>query len=177
MSPIEMSTTGNWDVVLGDPANYVLPLDPLMIESVNTRSGTNPITGDALAPAGSGLLANPINGHEVTIAQRDDLQYACIFPLAVPRDCSAPMQTACDCLDPINDNPLCQDPSGAFGTTQYYAKAYPGLRHLSVLKALGERGVVGSICPPQLTNAIGIDFGYRAAFDALADAASRSFAK
>ena len=147
-----------------------------MIESVLPRSGVNPITGDALAPPGAGLLANPINGHEISNLYKSDLQYACIFALSSPRDCSDAIQW-CDCSDPSNDSPLCQAPDGSFGQKQYYAKAYPGLRHLGVIKALGRRGVVGSICPPQTSNPAGFDFGYRVVYRAMADAATRSFSR
>jgi hypothetical protein len=60
----------------------------------------------------------------------------------------------CDCkespVDHVTDRnrPLCQPPGGGLaGTQQYFAKAYPGTRHLELLKRLGPRGVVGSVCP------------------------------
>jgi hypothetical protein len=170
----ELQQNGVWDVVVGDLGQYVAPEDPLMIESIEPRSGANPVTGDALAPPGAGLLANPINGHEYSTPARSDLQYACIFPLDQPRDCSDPTQIGCDCEDANNDNPLCQDGAGQFGTTQYYAKAYPGRRHLAVLEALGAQGIVGSICPAQTHSVAQADWGYRPAFAAIAEAASRS---
>jgi hypothetical protein len=110
-SAAELVALGTWDVILGDPASYVAPTDPLMIESRGPRSGTNPITGDALAPPGSGTLANPINGHEYGDPSQEDLQYACIFELPEARDCSA-MQTSCEC-EVISDSLLCQDPADA----------------------------------------------------------------
>lgn len=176
MSPQELAANGVWDLILGDPATYTPPTDPLMVESINPRSGTNPVTGDAAAPPGAGYLANPVNGHETTIAQRDDLQYACIFPLPQPRDCSVAGPVSCDCNDPGNDNPLCQSPDGSFGTTQYFAKAYPGRRHLSVLESLGNQGVVGSICPVQLTDGNQPGFGYQPTFATLVSAAAKSIA-
>ena len=174
-SGVELASNGTWDVILGDPSCYhtdggCLPQDPLMIESVDPRMGTNPVTGDATQPPGSGFLANPINGHEYTIGGRDDLQYACIFPLGTPRDCTDSSQTACDCVDANNDNPLCQDPmTGAFGQTQHYAKAYPGVRELEVLKNVGTQGIVGSICPAQQTDQMLSNFGYRPAVKAIVD--------
>lgn len=162
----ELADNGTWDVVLGEPTTYVsqpstLPDDPLMREAVDPRSGTHPIIGTPVAPPGASYDANAINGHEYSIPLRDDLQYACVFPLFVPKDCNNPNEIACDCLDPNNDNPLCQNPNtDQYGTTQYRAKAYPGLRHLGVLKALGPRGVAGSICPAQLSNPSSPDFGY-----------------
>jgi len=118
------------------------------------------------------LLANPINGHEYTNTLQSDLQYACIFALPNPRDCTDPKFTACDCHDPNNDNPLCQAPDGKFGTTQYYAKAYPARRQLQLLKMLDNQGVVGSICPAQLGSHGQADFGYLPTLSAIAEAAS-----
>ncbi|MFO0761931.1 MAG: hypothetical protein U0359_36160 [Byssovorax sp.] len=165
----ELATSQNgktsWDVILGDPATYTPPADPLMIESVDPRSGQNPITGDALvAPGGAGQ--NPINGHEYTIGKRDDLQYACTFPILAPRDCTQPGTVACDCTDPQNDSPLC-DPSNK--TSQIAAKAYPSQRQLSVLKGLGPQGVVSSICPSQQEDPSKADYAYRPAVRALID--------
>jgi hypothetical protein len=172
--PNDITNLSTWDVILGDPTCYAsgsacLPADPLMEESFLQRTGTNPVTNDALAPGGAGLLANPINGHEYTIDTKDDLQYACIFPLTVPRDCTDASNTACDCVDPMNDNPLCQDSTGAYGQTQYFAKAYPGVRELNVLKNIGTQGIVGSICPAQQTDNTLINFGYRPAVKAIVD--------
>jgi hypothetical protein len=166
-SGVELLSNGTWDVILGDPRNYVPPQDPLMVESVSPRSGTNPITNDAIAPPGAGTLTNPINGHEYSIPAKNDLQYACIFPLAMSRDCTG--LSSCDCSDPNNDNPLCQDPAGAFGLTQYYAKGYPGIRELNVLKNVGTQGIVGSICPAQQTDNTLLNYGYRPAVKAIVD--------
>ncbi|MFO0589257.1 MAG: hypothetical protein U0441_17095 [Polyangiaceae bacterium] len=164
-----------WDLVLGDFEHYGAPQDPLMRESVAQRSGKNPITGEALASGGQ-PLANKINGNEWTIAKSDDLQYACIFPLVkvddatgtitpAVRDCSDPSVVACDCQGSATaDNPLCQmNPATGQSTDQVRAKLYPGLRHLAVLKGLGEQGVVASGCPAQLTTVASGDFGYRPA--------------
>ena len=176
MSAAELTATNTWDVIVGDPANDVDATDPHMVESYDPRSGSNPITGDMLQPPGSAFLADPINGHEFTIAQRDDLQYACIFPLDTPRDCSMPGQSGCDCTDPSNDKPVCQDPqTNAFGTTQYYAKAYPGRRHLQLMQTMGNQGIVGSICPAQLSDPALTTFGYRPTLAAMADAAAGTF--
>ncbi len=85
----ELVLNDAWDLMLGDPESHVSPGDPLMIESVEPRSGTHPLTGDPVQPPGAGD-ANPINGSEYSIPSRDDLQYACIFDLPVPRDCTDP---------------------------------------------------------------------------------------
>jgi len=166
----ELIQSGTWDVIAGDSANYVPPTDPLMIQSVDPRTGTNPATGTALAPPGSSQQ-NPINGSEYTITQRDDLQYACIFPLATPRDCAdtANLLSGCDCMDPANDNPLCaENPAdGGNRTLQVAAKAYPGTRNLAILKGLGAQGVPASICPSQFDDPSKSDYAYRPAIRSL----------
>ncbi|MFT3773730.1 MAG: hypothetical protein QM820_50805 [Minicystis sp.] len=170
-----------WDYIIGDPANYVPPLDPHMIESTSARMGTNPFTGDTISPPTNmaGMGADKINGHEYTPGTKDgvqavadDLQYACIFDLPQPRDCATDV-VSCDCSDPKNDNPLCEpaDPTNptTTRTKQVRAKAYPGTRELTLIKALGTQGIVGSICPKQLTDVDGADFGYRPAIGAIID--------
>src|SRR5690606_3015578 len=116
----------DWDLILGpDPMGGLpMPADPLMRESVEPRSGTNPATGEALAPPDSGFRANSINGHEWNIADKSDLQYACIFPLIEEKECisqelyrelsdNGEAVPNCDCTDFGGDefrNPLCQAP-------------------------------------------------------------------
>jgi hypothetical protein len=125
--------------------------------------------------------ANPINGREYDTAYAlvegapDDLEYACIFPLPVPRDCNLanPGVDDCDCYDGFFDNPLCEQQPGvsAAGTTQYWAKAYPGLRQLDVLRGYGANSVVASICAPKVAaaQAADPDFAYRPALSALVE--------
>jgi hypothetical protein len=160
-----------WEIILGDPANHVAPMDPFMVESIEPRAGKNPITGDEIRPPGS-AEPNPINGTEWTIAAQNDLQYACIFdlPQGAERDCSIPGAHACDC-DQGNDNPLCApNPNdGGERTLQVKAKAYPGLRELAVARGMGSQGVVGSVCPAQLSDETRADFGYRPAIGAIVD--------
>ncbi len=163
-----------WDLILGDPGALVPPIDPLMRESFEVRTGTQPITGEPLAPASAPADTNSINGHEWTISRHDDLQYACVFPIE-PRDCIADPES-CDCrlakgtnelLNP--DNPLCA-PNPADNdrpTLQVRAKAYPGLRELGVLKGLGEQGIVASVCPAQTDAVAEPDYGYRPAVGAI----------
>jgi hypothetical protein len=144
-----------WDKILGDPAQHTLPRDPHMIESVAPRAG--------LPGPGSAPKADPITGHEYTTS--DDLQYACVFDLPAPRDCSVPGAIGCDCSSG-SDNPVC-DPNPA--TTQLRAKAYPGLRELATLKSLGSQGIVGSVCPAQLADPTRLDYGYRLAMNGILD--------
>ncbi len=143
-----------WDVILGNPANYVPPTDQHMVSSILPRPGLPGPTSPA--------SADPINGHEWTIAN-NDLQYACVFDLLAPRDCSAPGVNGCDC-NAGNDNPLCD---ATTKTLQVRAKAYPGQRELGVLKGVGTQGVVASICPVQLTDTTKADYAYRPAVAAL----------
>lgn len=164
----EMLLNGTWDLILGDPQAKVPPTDPLMRESIEPRTGENPITQQATAPPGSSLLANPVNGHEYDIPGRDDLQYACIFPLADPRDCETESGGSCACSFDFEGNPLCQDSDG-YSTTQHFAQAFPGRRQLQVVKELGAQGMVGSICPAQLDDEQAGNFGYRPALGVLAD--------
>ncbi len=172
-----------WDHLLGG--------DPFMLDSVEARDplGANPYTGDHIAPADPAIaLKNPINGHEFDTQHRE-LQYACIFPLGTPRDCSQPPYTqppaskeppsGCDCLAKDLDrlSPLCQPPEGGpVGTTQYFAKAYPGLRYIDLLKRYGDatasnNAIVASVCPkvtdPQ--RAEQPEYGYNPAVAAIVD--------
>ncbi|MEM9691199.1 MAG: hypothetical protein AAGA56_01520 [Myxococcota bacterium] len=171
----ELITNGTWDRILGDPTCYdvggdnantsCLPGSPLMIESAATRTAQG--LPDASAP-----LTNPINGHEYTTGTRGDLQYACIFDLQAPVDCTDGMNTTgCDCGtgDPV-DNALCFDTATSmFGNTQFRAKAYPGIRHLQVLRDVASQGIVGSICPAQQGSPDSADFGYRPAVGSIVE--------
>lgn len=188
--------------------------DPLMIESFDPRSGTHPITGEALAAPSSARMANKINGHEWNTAKKD-VQFACIFSLDVQLTSSAANATrtcdltaqcgtddgsdtykkcqrkfdGCSCTlsqdaskkearDPtVSLTPLCQAPDGNYGNKQYYAKAYPGLRYLQVLRGFYENSgnsdnaIVGSICPKDLnySNQKNSGYGYNPAVKALVD--------
>lgn len=156
-----------------------------MIESVTPRSGTNPITHDAIMPPDSVKPdASPINGHEQNVPNHDDLQYACTFALTTPRQCPQD-DNACDCsaktrdgkadLTTVNaaNSPLCQPRAGgAPSTQQNYAKAYPGTRELEVLRGLNDQGIVASICPKVTESADpGSDpsYGYNPAVGAIID--------
>ncbi len=169
----EMHADGTWDLIVGDPDRGILPLDPLMIESISEREGVHPPTGFALAPSSSlDARANPINGHEMSLGTAGfDLQYACVFDLEVPRSCAGAFQF-CDC-DPQfaqgQNKPICQDETGSYGSTQYRAKAYPGLRQLQVLRGIGDNAIVASICARNVGTVTAEDFGYRPALRALLD--------
>jgi len=159
----EMRDKGVWPLLLGDPANPagpVPPTDPFMRETTEPRSGMNPVTMDPIVPPTSNNpTASPINGHEQNIPDKGDLQYACTFKLGKERVCPTG-DSACDCspdkgsmpptLNAVtaSNSPLCQPPGGGgVSATQYYAKAYPGARELTVLHDLVDQGIVASICP------------------------------
>src|SRR6478735_1384524 len=202
-----LNQEGRWAVILGDPglpANArecggdeasrpeacgrapIPPSDPFMIEQIEPRSGTNPITGDGIVPIG-GSGWSPINGHEYdnsvnyidNIPSNDDLQYSCIFPLAavdgVKENCTND-NAACDCgEEPMvpKGRPLCKpegsNASTAATTTQYWGKAYPATRVLQVLRDFGENSIVGSICPKLLDDVNDPYFGYNPAINAIVD--------
>jgi hypothetical protein len=164
-----------WDVILGDPVKGVLPLDPHMIASTSPRTGTDPVTGTSLAPPGSPSGADPISGHEFSQATPDELEYACIYTLVTPRDCTDPSHPSCDCTDPQNDKPLCEPDKTKNNqpTLQVRAKATPALRQLQVLRGLGAQAAVASICPAPQANPSQLDFGYRPAIRALVERVSR----
>lgn len=180
--PSGESLASRWPILLGDPEAGRYPLDPFMWESIPPRlPGTvhalsglpfpaaNPITGDSPLDPSSAGAASPINGHEYTVTDGGDLQYACIFPLEQARQCTDTVPGKCECreADPnLATKPLCQA-AGQAGTdvTQHYAKAYPGLRFLSVLKDFGLNAGLGSACPKLTSDddATETAYGYRAA--------------
>ncbi|MET0413748.1 MAG: hypothetical protein ABW217_20735 [Polyangiaceae bacterium] len=158
---------GTWEQILGAPRDTPPepPADPFMRESTEPRPGIEP--------------GNPINGAEydtvrgIFEAGPNDLQFACTSPLPQPRSCEGALPETCDCAEPIE--PLCSEQPGVStpGTTQYFAKAYPGLRQLDVLRDLGDNSIVASICARNVSDAARPDFAYRPAFDAIAERLSR----
>jgi hypothetical protein len=176
-------SASRWAAILGDPfaSPPVLPLDPFMVETPNDRTtlagvpSAHPVvpTEELVQASSLDPRANAINGHESVNVGNRDLQYACTFQLAAPIVCDAARfeaEGACDCYaedQPFN-RALCQPPTGgAAGNTQYFGKAYPGLRELSVLKAIGAHGIVASTCP-KVSDTRSESYGYRPAMDALA---------
>jgi hypothetical protein len=162
-----------WDMILGNPEERVAPLDPFMIESTDPRTGQNPVTGDFITPPSS-RGRNPINGSEQDVINRDDLQYACTFPLAEPVPCTVENQDSCDCnlSELVYRRSICEYPNLSADGMQTHGKAYPALRQLEVLKGLEEHGVVASVCPKN-TVAVGTDaaadpdYGYNPAVAAM----------
>lgn len=139
------------------------PLLPQMVETPLPRPGIAP--------------GNPINGREYDTADPytkypSDLQYACIFPLPEPIDCLTRNRDdgePCGCYPDEHDSPICEQQPGAspITTTQWWAPAYPGLRHLDLLQRQGSGGVLASICPRNTQEPSSSDFGYRPALGAL----------
>ncbi len=157
------------------------PLDPFMREQIEPREigAVNPIVPtEAIAdPTSTDPRANNINGHEyqTNAVERekinDDLQYACIFPLATPKDsASCETSVSCDCAEePTRNRPLCQPASGGTEDAQYWGKAYPGTRILQVLRDFGANSIVGSICPKVTDDEDKPDYGYNPAVQAIVD--------
>jgi hypothetical protein len=166
-----------WDDIAGDPENYVDPKSPFMVESTVPRmaGAVDPITNAAISAqntpnqGGSKSGGALLNDHERTIKMpADDIEYACIFDLPAPRDCTT-AGTSCDCPNMAGmttDNPLCDN---ANPTSQVRAKAYPGIKHLAIARGLGDQGIAASICPKQLTDPTSPDYGYRPAVRAIID--------
>ncbi|HVR21141.1 MAG TPA: hypothetical protein VMS65_15620, partial [Polyangiaceae bacterium] len=156
-----------------------VPSDPFMIESIDQRpaGAQNPVPGvqAAITAAAPGNTGNAINGHEQNVMNRDDLQYACTFDLRTPVPCTTANQDGCDCnaSEAAYNRPLCQYPAGGADGTQTDAKAYPGVRHLQVLKGFGNNAIVASICPknvqPQGSAAEDSAYGYNPAVAAIID--------
>jgi len=95
-----------WALMLAKPGENEMPVDPFMIEAIQPRTGSHPLTGDSIAPGDQSQ--NDINGHEYTVPDNDDLQNACIFggkscEGSADPNCRAGMGNTCsedaDCLD------------------------------------------------------------------------------
>ena len=186
----ELARDGVWSQILGEPgvawqartrsrpevtgSPEVPPALPQMVESPFPRPGVT--VGNALNGRDYDTTQGTAPQEEGSVLRANDLQYACIFPLATPRDCSAlnPEVDHCDCYPGVLDRPLCEQTPGVSppGTTQYWAKAYPALRELQVLKDYGEQtghSIVTSICARNVTDPTRPDYGYRPAISAMVD--------
>ena len=141
----------DWTKVVGaNPSTYdESGKDVHMQQSITPRAG---LPGPSAAVGDNG--SDPVSGREWDTLGAD-LQYACTFalPTALPPSRSGPN----DCGFGTNP-PLC-----AADGSQTRGKAYPTIRELRVAQALGERGVIGSICPTDAT------LGYVSTMQILAD--------
>ncbi|HEY6727198.1 MAG TPA: hypothetical protein VI197_24355 [Polyangiaceae bacterium] len=167
----ELEESGAWQGLVGDPTGAADPDDPHLVGSIGPRP--------ELAPPDSAAGTDPIHGHEYDNPAQSDLQYSCTFPLPNPRECSQG-DPNCDCAlqqvpgtadwAPSSPNrPVCQAPDGSYGTTQYFAKAYPPPRVLQLLSGLSSTAFVGSICPKVLDprDAASSAYGYNAMLNGL----------
>ena len=151
-----------WSDIAGAPESYVAALSPYMVESTVPRTGTDPITGSAMAPPGSATGTNAINGHEWTIAAPPgDIEYACVFPKVTAVDCSV-AGVSCDCSAAASDNPLCDPNPNDSGnlTLQTRDKAYPGIKHLAIVEGLGAQGIAASLCPAEVADTTQPTYAY-----------------
>src|SRR6185312_10624818 len=136
----------DWVKILGqDPQKYdYTGIDPHMIESYTPRPGLSTTPG-----------SDPISDHEWTtdtayahgatsLGVDVDLEYACVFKLDAPRDCSLTddvTQDVCDCTGKgltAAEVPAVCDPAAP--AHQIYAKAYPTTRELLLAKLVGDQG-------------------------------------
>ena len=169
-------SAADWTAVLGaDPLNYDFTgADFHMLESEGPRaqSTCQPTAADD---------CDPINGREWT-TNKGDLQFACIFPLVAPVDCSQPANLgSCACATGALNagTQLCQKAGGTYTETEINGGAYPTIRPLAVARGLGEQAVVSSVCPIHTTEAMPGDplYAYRPAFTALIDRLSTTLVK
>jgi hypothetical protein len=148
----------DWHKILGrDPANFNYEgISPYMIQSVAPRPGLEP-PSQTRGDNGS----DPIHGREWD-TNKDDLQFACTFDLPNPR---IDAKTGADCA-PGKNPPLC----GAEVGEQVKAKAYPTIREFMVVRALGDQGIIASLCPITLSgDKNNPRYGYNPAVSAIVD--------
>src|SRR5690606_1197707 len=155
-----------WEKILGDPAQHIPPSDPHLVQSITPRAGL-PGSADPL---------DPIHGHEVVWGNELDLQYSCIFDLPEEHNCDE--LDNCPCSDDSADRPICRDEAGRFDQIQRKAQAYPPTRLLQFTRALGARGMLGSVCPRTLDDQedqADLNYGYAAAMSLLAQGSYASY--
>ena len=135
--PALVGASPDWQAIIGkNPAAYdYTGLSPYMIPSVTPRVGLHPPSSTR-----GEVGTDAINGREWT-TNGGDLQYACIYNRKVTLSCLA-TDNNCDCADAASNPPIC----GADLGDEPRDKAYPATRELQVAAALGDRGVVGSVC-------------------------------
>lgn len=90
---------------------------------------------------------------------------------ACDQDPNDPNSVACDCFEGDRDRALCESEPGVSeaGPLQFWGKAYPGTRQLEVLRGIGERATVASICARNTSDVEASDFSYRPAIAAWVD--------
>jgi hypothetical protein len=180
----ETLAASDWTSILGnDPLNYdYTGIDTRMIESYQPRAGL-PVPTATAVPANP----DPASGYDWITDQGSqhvlevDREYACIFPLTTPRDCTntsdPSVYYACDCPSAAGLTlpqlpPLCNPTTP---TQQIAAKAYPTERELLLAKLMGQQGFISSLCPIHVQPATGQTqatdplFGYNPAVNGIVD--------
>jgi hypothetical protein len=135
----------DWTKILGkDPLAFdYTGIDPHMWQAIAPNDGARAsLPGPSATPGDNGT--DPISGREWD-TKKNDLQYACTFPLPAgsEKTCASTGDYTCGDCDGTQNPPLC----GKNPLEQIRAKAYPTVRELEVARALGDQAVVGSICP------------------------------
>jgi len=181
------------------PRNGTQPITGEAIASANATTMANSINGHEWNTVDKDLqfacvfsLDQPIAAADANATRVCDLESACgaaadtdAYKVCARRfdGCSCTLTaagtTATNPLDPtVSHSPLCQAANGTYGNTQYFAKAYPGLRELQVLRGFYEvsnfshnNAIAASICPKDLNfaNAAGPGYGYNPAVRSLVD--------
>jgi len=180
-SPAELQERDTWGVILGSPGRpwRAASEGAPEVTSVAATPPTSPYMVESEFPRAGVSAGNAFNGRDHSTIDPylqttpDDLEYACIFPLATARDCTLrdPATDYCACYAGDVERPLCEQSPGtsAAGTTQYWGKAYPGLRQLEVLQAQGDNAILASICARNVADVNASDFAYRPAIDAIVE--------
>ncbi|MFO0740852.1 MAG: hypothetical protein U0270_33455 [Labilithrix sp.] len=161
-------TADDWVKILGKDSEHFdyTGIDPHMIQSVKPREELVKTGGDPDLPRGQNG-DDKVHGREWN-TKKKDLQYACTFdlPPGKERQCAG-NSDSCDCSDDpsqagkaAGNPPLCATDGSA---TQIKAKAYPTIREFQVVHALGDQGIISSLCPIQLTDKDKPTYGYRPA--------------
>ncbi|MBI2394101.1 MAG: hypothetical protein HYV09_31305 [Deltaproteobacteria bacterium] len=160
-------TDADWENIAGPIGKR----DPHMIESIAPRAGVTRFLRNR--------WVDPVHGGDRDVPDGDDLQYACIAERARDENGCWPDGHDCDGDDAHLTNPLCvpAQPKSCTkptsGPAQRYFKAYPGLRHLRIVKDLGASGFVASICAKSYRPALdGITQKIRATLGARCERAS-----
>jgi hypothetical protein len=130
--PKHLVAAGDWDKMI---STDLTRRDPHMIESIAPRPGLPKYAGDH--------TIDPISGGERDTFGNDP-QYACIGPRV-----STEVTHTCEDSDDWTRDPVC-----AKDGTQPRFRAFPGIRHLRLLRDLGQSGLVASICDDTLAPAI-----------------------
>jgi hypothetical protein len=171
-------SAADWTLIAGrDPEHYDFRgADFHMIESWDPRTtNTGGWANASSCPPSSTNECDPINGREWT-TNKADLQFACIFQLIAPKDCTLQQyRGACDCA-PAALNSGTQLCDMETPTLQRYGKAYPSVREMIIAHAMsqqnaaaGGQGIVSSLCPIHVVEETPGDplFGFRPAMDAI----------